>query len=69
MEGFFHDKDAELHGDLCGVDKVSAKDKRVLWGVYGVDPARGDEEGLAGLDGEDRDLVVVEEVWEKDGGL
>ncbi len=43
-------RDAQLFLYGEGVEEVAAEDERVLRGVDGVDPAWGDEEGVAGFD-------------------
>ncbi len=43
-------RDAQLFLYRKGVEEIAAEDERVLRGVDSVDPAWGDEEGVAGLD-------------------
>ena len=59
--------DAQLFLNGEGVEEVAAEDERVLGGENGVDPAGGDEEGVALFD--DNSATLLHLVSEEDVGL
>ena len=59
--------DAQLFLNGEGVEEIAAEDERVLGGENGVDPAGGDEEGVALFD--DNSATLLHLVSEEDVGL